>query len=94
MKNAIYVEIDTEREQPVLIGKPPEIEPPTTQEETSEMIKNDIACLLEAMITLIHMADQNGYGKKEEYVQQSIDHLNRFLAEPKPETPAEPTKPE
>lgn len=81
MKNAIYIEIDTEKEQPVMIGKPPEITPPSTPEETAIMVKNDIASLLEAACTLIHMADHNGYGKKEEFVKASIDRLNAFLIE-------------
>lgn len=93
MKNAIFVEIDTEREQPIMIGKPPEIAPPTTPEETAVMLKNDIACLLEAMCSLIQMADQNSYGKKEDFIKASIDHLNAFLLEvPKPAEDSQPTQ--
>lgn len=86
MKNAIYIDIDTEREQKVLIGKPPEITPPTTPEEASAMITLDISCVCEALCSLIHMADQSGYSTKEELVAASIKHLNDLL---KPKTDEE-----
>jgi hypothetical protein len=85
MKNSIFIDVDTEREQPILIGKPPEITPPATPEEAGVMITTDISCVCEALCTLIHMADQNGYATKENLVNASIKHLNDMLAEePKP----------
>ncbi len=81
MKNIIFVDIDTEREQQVQIGKPAEIAPPANPEEAKAMINTDITCLCEALCTLIHMADQNAYGKKEELVKTSIGYLNAMLTE-------------
>jgi hypothetical protein len=81
MKNSIFIDIDTERKQPVIIGKPPEITPPTTPEEASVMINTDISCLCEALCTLIHMSDQSGYTNKEILVEASIKHLNNMLVE-------------
>jgi hypothetical protein len=100
MKNAIYIDIDTEREQPILIGKGPEIEPPTSREEAGKMIITDIACICDAMISLMHVAHQNEYGLKEELVATAIGQLNRFLelpSQPKPENSndsPEPTTPD
>lgn len=91
MKNALYIDIDTDREQIVLIGKPPEITPPATPEEAAKMITVDISCVCEALCTLIHMADQNGYATKEDLVKASLTHLNNLLAEkPKDETESAP----
>jgi hypothetical protein len=81
MKNTIYIDIDTEREQQTLIGKGPETDPPKTREEASKMIVNDIACVCEALCTLIHMADQNEYAKKDELVTESIKQLTKLLIE-------------
>jgi hypothetical protein len=79
MKNTIYIDIDTEREQPILIGKGPETEQPTSREEAGKMIINDIACVCDALITLIHVAEQNEYAKKDELVGASISQLNLYL---------------
>jgi len=90
MKNVLYIEIDSDSDQPIKIGKPQEIKQPETDAETAEMIKNDMSCCLEAMCSLISMADVNGYGKKEEYVQASINRLTDFLASTT--TPQQPTE--
>ena len=67
MKNFIFIDVDTDREKPIIFGKPPDITPPETTEGAKAMILNDIACLAEAISTLILMADQNNYGKLEVY---------------------------
>lgn len=82
MKNLIYIDIDTEREQPILIGKGSEITPPQTAEEAKVMITNDIACLCEALCSLIHIADQSGYAKKEDLINVSVSQINTLLIIP------------
>jgi hypothetical protein len=89
MKNALYIDIDTERDQKILIGKPPEITPPQTPEEAAKMITLDISCVCEALCTLIHMADQNGYATKEDLVKASMKYLNDLLVTPKIAEPQE-----
>jgi len=81
MKNTVYVDIDTERERKVLIGKGSDSEVPTTAEEAKEMIIVDIACLCEGLCELIHVANQNGYGSKEGFIAASIEQLNKLLVE-------------
>ena len=76
MKNVIYITIDTERDQPIIIGKPPEITPPTTPEEAKEMILIDINCLTEALCRLIDIANQNDYGDLTNLVDSSIMTLH------------------
>ncbi len=79
MKNTLFIDLDTEREQKILIGKPDDFTPPTTPQDAAKMINTDIACICEALCSLIHIADQNGYAKKEEMVTTSVKYLNDLL---------------
>lgn len=80
MKNSILIDVDTDRnDRPILFGKPPDIAAPETQEETREMILNDIACVAEALTTLILMASSNNYGNKEELVVASVKTIQSIL---------------
>jgi hypothetical protein len=81
MKNTIYIDVDTEREQHILIGKGPENEPPANKGEAAKMIVNDIACVCEALCTLIQVADQNDYAKKDELITESIKQLTKMLVQ-------------
>ncbi len=83
MKNTIYIDIDTDREQPILIGKGPETVPPTTREEAGKMIVEDIACVCDALINLIHVADQNEYATKESLIEKIKAQLDEYLNSPK-----------
>jgi hypothetical protein len=79
MKNTIFIDIDTDRDRPVLIGKGQDSEVPKNEEEAKEMIAIDIACICEGLCELIHVASQNGYGSKEGFVNASIEQLNLLL---------------
>ena len=68
MKNTIIIDVDTERDQPILIGKGPETNPPTTREEAAKMLSDDIACVTDALISLVHIVDQNQYGDKQVFI--------------------------
>jgi hypothetical protein len=83
MKNTIYIDIDTDREQPILIGKGPETVPPTTREEAGKMIVEDIACVCDALINLIHVADQNEYATKKSLIEKIKAQLDEYLNSPK-----------
>jgi len=77
MKNVIIIDIDSDRELPIIIGKPEDtVKAPSNADEAREMINNDIVCLREALLTLIYTADASGYGKSSELIEQSIKHLN------------------
>ena len=79
MKNLITIDVDTEREQPILIGKGAEIPSPTNKDEAREMIVNDIKCVCETLCILIDVADQNKYALKSELVTESIKQLTKML---------------
>ena len=80
MKNTIYIEIDSEKSEPILFGKGPESTPPKNAEEASDMVLVDINCLTEALMYLIHLADQNNYGEKDKLVLEAIDKLTLYKA--------------
>lgn len=83
MINSIFIDIDTDRNKPIIFGKPPDITPPSNKEEAREMILNDIICLAQALKTLIIMADENEYADKKELVVASIDTINEALTQNK-----------
>jgi hypothetical protein len=81
MKNLIFIDVDTDREKPVVFGKPPDSTPPQTPEEAGAMIINDIACISEAITTLIRMASQNGYADKNDLVNAVVKTVYQALDE-------------
>ena len=82
MTNSIFIDIDTEREKPIIFGKPPDITPPENKEEAAKMILNDISCLAEAITTLIIMAGQNGYANKDELMVATVNTIYNALQQP------------
>jgi hypothetical protein len=81
MKNLIYIDVDTDREKQILIGKGSEIKTPETREEARDMIINDIKCVCETLKILIDVADFNNYAKKDELITESIKELSKMLVE-------------
>ena len=79
MKNLITIDVDTDREQPILIGKGADIPSPTNKEEARDMIINDIKCVCETLCMLIDVADQNKYALKAELITESIKQLTKML---------------
>lgn len=79
MKNIIIIDVDTERELPIKIGKSPESQQPTTPEEAKSVVLTDLSCILETHKILISIASQSGYANKEELVAESIKKLNELL---------------
>lgn len=80
MKNTIYIDIDSEREQPILIGKGQDSPIPQTKEEAAQMVLVDINCMTEALLSLVHLADQNEFGKKDELVAKIQAELSKYIA--------------
>jgi hypothetical protein len=63
MKNIVIVDIDTDREHKVLLGKPEDITQPSTPEEASKMVLDDMTSLCDGLVTLIHAAHDSGFVK-------------------------------
>ena len=91
MKNKLYVDIDSERNPSVMIGHPPEYNP-TTPDEAKKVIYDDITSVFAALCSLILVADQSGYGKKEDFIRTAVDQLNNMLIE-EPKTDFENEEP-
>lgn len=79
MKNTIYIDVDTERENPITFSKPSGIEQPTDFDGAKSLILNDITCLCEGLCVLVSLADQNQYGKKEDLIKAISDRLSDML---------------
>lgn len=90
MVNSIFIDIDTNREKPIIFGKPPDITPPSTKEEAKQMILNDIICLAQSLKTLIIMAQENDYASKKELVVASVNTINEALTQSKNDILNEP----
>ena len=79
MKNLITIDVDTDRDPIITISKPLDQEIPSDTDAVKTMILNDITCVSETLSTLINMADNNGYGKKEDLVKAIISRLQDML---------------
>lgn len=81
MKNIIFIDVDSERDRPIIFSKPPEITPPENHEEAKKMILSDIICLSEAVATLIRMAYQNDYANKTDLIVGTVNTIYQLLDE-------------
>jgi hypothetical protein len=86
MKNIIVVDIDTDRNPVVQIGKPELTDMPNNEAEAKEMLVKDMACLTEALVTLIHAAHQSGYKDSAESLRDCIKHLEHGFIDNEYET--------
>lgn len=81
MKNVLMVDIDTDRKNTVIIGKPTDWPRPTTKEEQAKMILEDMSCLCEAVCTLIHLAEQAGIKNSPDSLRDCLKHLQAGFGE-------------
>lgn len=79
MKNIIIVDIDTDRDPVVQIGKMEGSELPKNSEDAKEVIIKDMACLTEALCVLVDAADQSNIKTVEESMKDITTHLERSL---------------
>lgn len=79
MKNFIFIDVDTDRERPIIFGKSPEFTPPENHEEAKAMILNDIICVAEAVTALIKMAHENGYADKNDLAVGTVNTIYQLL---------------
>lgn len=81
MKNIIIVDIDTERDQIVVIGKPETFPQPQNKEEAAKLVSDDILGLCEGLIALINASDRNGYRNAPDSLKDVINHLQDGVKE-------------
>lgn len=75
MRNTLIIDLDTDRENAMLFAKPEGVTLPSTKEEASTMMLEDIKTLTEALATMINLSDLNGFHTKESLVEAVIKHL-------------------
>jgi hypothetical protein len=80
MKNILIIDVDTTRDKVMMFKKPNDLPLPQNKEEAKKMILEDVSCAFEAFCSLVMVIDQNGYGKKEDMLKTSIEHLNDLLS--------------
>lgn len=85
MKNVIIVDIDTDREQVVQLGKPNASDLPKNENEAKQSIAKDTACVTEALVTLIQAADESGYKSIDESIKDISTHLERAFSDKIPD---------
>jgi len=77
MKNSLYIDFDTEREDPIRINKTEDlVEQLKDEDEAKKMILNDMTTVCNALGTLIQIADDNGYFEAKKTSKMCIDYLN------------------
>jgi hypothetical protein len=76
MKNIVYVDIDTDREdQPVRIGKPSDFQLPETTEKDQEVTQLDLKSLIEgALLMGIYMENQ-GYQSFDDTLDGIVEQM-------------------
>ena len=78
MKNKLTLDIDSERENIIIFGKPESDGIPATKEEEKILVDTDIKSLIAALVELIHYAGDNELGFKEEYKQFALETINNI----------------
>lgn len=81
-KNQVIVDLDTERENPILIGKSENYEMPYEIEDYKTAILLDISTLCEGICTLMHLAESLGIQKSPVTLRECIKHLEHGFADP------------
>lgn len=78
MINIIIVDVDTEREPPIIIEKTDKTPPPTTPEDAKIMLANDIRDLCNGLATLIQLGSANSLIDKEAAINAAIKSLEEL----------------
>lgn len=77
MKNTVIINVDYDRQNPVIIEKPVGIMKPKDEDEAKQMIKKDIITATHGLFTLIEMANDSGYMDSDKAAELLISQLNR-----------------
>ena len=75
MKNLLVIDFDSEREEGHIMIKKDHNNPNLTQEELEDYIAQDLFTLMEALCFMGYTAISNGLTTKEEFMEDSIEHL-------------------
>lgn len=77
MKNTLYIDFDTEREDPIRINKSEDlVEQMKDEAEAKKMLLNDMTTICNALGTLIQVGHDNDYFDAKKTAKMCIDYLN------------------
>ena len=77
MKNTLMIDMDTERKDVIRLSKPESLANEVDDSETARlMVLNDLTTVCNALGTLIHLADTNGYLDNKKACNMCIEFLN------------------
>jgi len=79
IKNVVYVDIDTDREENVRLGKLPNFVIPTSAEEDMEVCNLDMKTLVEGILKIGMHMDKSDYQAIEDTIDDAISQLKDGL---------------
>ena len=79
MKNRLTIDLDTERDNAIVIYKPEGFIEPTEFEDKKKLVMDDISTTFEALCLMIKVADKSNFATKKDLVDSSIKYLQGLL---------------
>ena len=78
-KNVIYVDVDSERDETVKLGKPKHFIAPTNEDAMKHVLMTDLTTLCEGIVTVAHLIEKEGFHTKEQVLNFVIKHLGNAI---------------
>lgn len=75
MKNKLIINIDDERNRPVLLEKPEDYSSPDDDKEAERMMKQDMETICEGLVSLMSTCDRIQFSSKENSIRYVAKHL-------------------
>ena len=82
-KNVLYVDVDSEREETVQIGKPKHFIAPLNKNAMEQVLMTDLTTLCEGIVTVAHLIDKEEFHSKDNVIKFVIQHLAKSISETK-----------
>ena len=80
MKNIVYIDVDTEREDAVRIGKTPDFKTPEVpSQEDLDVCQADIMCMAEGIILIAKHMEKAEYQTLGDTIEDIVNQLNQGL---------------
>ena len=80
MKNIVYIDIDTDREQPVKVGKAPDFKLPETKEKDQEVTQLDVKSLVEGILVMGIYMEEKDYQTFDDTLDDVMEQLREGWA--------------
>lgn len=74
-KNIIIVDVDSERDENVKLGKPEHFVAPATKVAMQQVLMTDLTTLCEGIVTVAHLIEKEGFHNKDKVLDFVVNHL-------------------